>query len=318
MEILDKIQKLKYERARTKYLRQVTQNIGTIEEREDSIICYVKQDLLEKNSKRVFYELHCDGMNTVYDKSRELVDYYKLNKPVYYIFDGIYFDTVVSIASSFSNIIFKNCTFNSRITIFFANTIILENNRYNSWTNFKDYGNAFLYGTIKNLTIKNEQFMNHNFNAKFFDNNFGINIEADKVNIDSSAIYASNHGQINIKAKETKVCNSRLHAPEIYLDLDSITFDESSLLKADGIIIENKNCDFDIEMILPNIDSPYVVYNGTEMLTNYVKDEGLKEKRLTLVKTLTNVINKCNQSTLVKSASTLVKSASINKYFKNN
>lgn len=138
MNILNKIERLKYERARTKFLTQITQNIGTIEEREDSIICYVKQDLLEKNSKRVFYELHCYGMNTVYDKSRELVNYYKLNKPVYYIFDGICFDTVVNIASSFSNIIFKNCTFNLGIRIFFADTIILENNKYNSWTNFKE------------------------------------------------------------------------------------------------------------------------------------------------------------------------------------
>lgn len=88
-------------------------------------------------------------MNTVYDKSRKLVEYFNLNKPVYYIFDGIIFDTAVNISSLFSNIIFRNCTFNMGIICLFANNITFKNNKYNCWTEFKDYGNAFLYEKIK-------------------------------------------------------------------------------------------------------------------------------------------------------------------------
>lgn len=305
MDILNKITELGYKNARAKYLKQVIQKIGIIEEWEDRITCYVKQELLEKNSKKIFYELHCNGMNTVHDKSRELVDYFKLNKPVYYIFDGIHFDTVVNIASTFSNIIFRNCTFNTGIRIFFADTITLEDNKYNCWTNFKDYGNSFLWGIAKNLEIKNENFINQYELKKYGENNFGINIKVDNLKIDNSTICAESHGQINVKAKETSVLNSNISAPEIYLDSDSIAFGKSLLKAENGVIIENKNCECDTEVGFYNVDSPYTIYNGTEIITDYVafKDDELKEKRLALVKVLTNVINKCNQNTLVKSAS---------------
>lgn len=323
MSILNKLEKLKYERDRAKYLRQVISNIGTIKESEDSIICYVEQELLEKNSRKAFYELHCNGMNTKYDKSRELVDYFKLNKPVYYIFDRIHFDTVVNIASKFSNIIFKNCTFNTGIRIFFADSITLENNKYNYLTNFMDYENAFLWGTVGNLEIKNEKFINQYAFKKYGENNFGINIvanhlkienstvfadilgqiniEADHLKIDTSTVYAKNLGQIFIKAKETNILNSILKAPEVYLDSDSLTFKISLLNAKNGVIIENKNCDF---VGVDAISSPYTIYNGTEIITDYeVEEKEVKEKRLALVNVLTNVINKCNQNTLVKSAS---------------
>lgn len=302
MDILNKIEKLKYERARAKYLQQTIQRIGTIEEKEDCIICYVKQELLEKNSKKVSYELECYGMNTVYDKSRKLVDYFKLNKPVYYIFDGIHFDTFVNIASSFSNLIFRNCTFNAGIHIFFADTITLENNKYNCWSDFKDYGNAFLWGKVNNLEIKNENFINQYELKKYGENNFGMNINIDKLNIENSTICAESHGQINIKAKKTCILNSKISAPEIYLDSDSITSYNTSynwwLKSANGIIIENKNCDLNIELECNRIHSPYLIYNGAEIING----NNLKEIRRIFTKDLAGIVNKCNQHTLVKSA----------------
>lgn len=276
MDILTKTDKLKYDRDRAKYLGGVIPNIGIIEEKDDCIICHVKQDLLEieRNSKAGYYELLCDGMNTERDEEREKVDYYNLNKPVYYVFDGIYFKTIVEIVSSFSSVIFRNCTFSSGIRIYYADDITLENNEYACWTDFKEYGNAFLWGMVRNLTIKNDQFDNTRF--LLFDNNFGINIEVNRLNIDSATICAGNHGQINIKAKETTIRKSELNAPEIYLDSDSIVFDDKSSMKSNGIIIENKNCDLDTDMIFRNIDSPCVIYNGNEMGTN---NEILRKKK---------------------------------------
>lgn len=305
MNIVNNIEKLKYKRSRVKYLCQVIQKIGIIEEREDCIICNVQQKLLENNAKNIFYELHCHGMNTVYDKSRALVDYFGLNKPVYYIFEGIYFDTVVNISSSFSNIIFKNCTFNMGIRIFFADNITLENNRYNCWTNFKEYGNAFLWGKIKNLEMKNENFLNQFELKKYGENNFGLNIEVDKLNIEYSTICAENNGQVNIKAKETRLWESTICAPEIYLDSDRIVFCGSLFNAKNGIIIEEKEDSCDTEVGFYYTKSPYTIYNGREIITDYevFNEKELKEKRLALVNTLTNVVNKCKQKNLVKSAS---------------
>lgn len=276
--------------------------IGTIEEKEDCIICYVEQQLLEKNGKRVFYELQCNGMNTAYDKSKKLVEYFNLNKPVYYIFDGIIFDTVVNISSLFANIIFKNCTFNMSIRCFFADNITFENNKYNCWTEFKDYGNAFLYGKINNLRIEHEQFVN---NSEFhnFDNNFGINVETNKIVMVCSDIQAGNNGQINIKANETVLQYSKIIAPEIYLDSNNIFLNES-FLKAKGVIIESKNYEcYTSTTDFCFIRSPYTVYNGAEITTDQDENKELKENRLKLIKTLKHVTNKCNQNTLVKSAS---------------
>ena len=318
MEMLDKFKELEYKIARKKYLAQVIQKIGIIEETNYSIICHVTQELLEKNGKRVFYELQCSGMNTVYENSRKLVDYFQLNKPVYYIFDGICFDSVVNISSLFSNIIFRNCTFNTGIRILFADNITFENNKYNCWTNFKDYGNSFFFFFVKKLTIKNDQFIN-SYDLEYLNNNFGFNIEVDTLDIDSSTICAESCGEINIKAKKTNIWNSNIKAPFIYFDSDSITLDRglletkegeiiygNSLLKAEnGIIIENKDSNFCININSNRLVSPCTIYNGVELITNQegFKDEELKKKRLALVNTLTNVINKCNQNTLIKSAS---------------
>ncbi len=264
----------------------------------------VYYEYFKKNGKRVFYELQCNGMNTAYDKSKKLVEYFNLNKPVYYVFDGIIFDTVVNISSLFANIIFKNCTFTIGIRCFIADNITFENNKYNCWTESKDYGNAFLYGKINNLRIEHDQFVN-NSNFHSFDNNFGINVETNKIAIICSNIQAGNNGQINIRANETVSQYSNIIAPEIYLDSDSIFFGNSLLKAENGIIIENENCECDTEVGFYNVDSPYTIYNGTEIITNYeaFKEEEIKEKRLALVNVLTNIINKCNQNTLVKSAS---------------
>ena len=156
---------------------------------------------------------------------------------------------------------------------------------------FKECGNAFLRGKVKNLEIKNENFINQYELKKYGENNFGINIEVDNLKIENSTICAENHGQINIKSKKTIIWKSKISAPEIYLDSDSIVFD-NSLLKATGIIIENKNCDCDTEVGFYNTDSPYVVYNGTEITTNieFFNDEELKEKS----KMLTSITDKCS------------------------
>lgn len=298
------INNLMYEKSRTKYLKKKLSKIGPIEEFDDCIICYVKPKMLEKNSKKVVYNLNCNGMNTIYEKERKLVNYYKLNKPIYYIFDSLNFDTIINISSLFSTLIFRNCTFNDEIRISWAENIVLENNIYNCCSNRKDYGNDFFSGTIKNLIIKNEQFIN-SFSSKYNDNNFGININAERIIIHNSDICSENHGQFNVKCKEIDISSSKISAPEIYLDADSIKFSKSLLKTEKGIIIENKKCDYNKSLDSYYIISPYTVYNGEEIITNYnkFKNEELKEQRLTLVKELSNVLNKTNQNSLVKFAS---------------
>lgn len=294
-----------YKISRKNYLKGTIENIGNIIEEDDKITCYVTKDLLKRNCKGHFYELHCAGMNTVYEKSKELIDYYKLDKPVYYIFDGITFEHSVSLTANFSQIIFRNCTFTNGLKLLWGNEITLENNKYINWANFSEHDREFLYGNIDKLTIINDNFINSYELKNIGDKSeLGINIKADEIHIRNSNICAENNGQINIRAKKTIIYESTIAGPEIYIDSDSIIFGKS-LLKADnGIIIENKNCDCDIEVGFYNNEAPYVVYNGVEMtndnnesLTVNDSQVELQEKRQMLLQTLENIKNECNKIT---------------------
>lgn len=96
-----------YNIARQDYLERFVGNLGKIVEEDDKITVYATQELVNKNGKKVYYELMCNGMNTHYEKSRNIVEKYKLNKPVYFIFDGIVFDRFTRLSSRFGNVIFK-------------------------------------------------------------------------------------------------------------------------------------------------------------------------------------------------------------------
>lgn len=127
----DKLEKALYKYRRQKFLKNTITNIGEIEEEENSITCIVKQEKLDSNKEycNIFYSLNLYGMNTHYEKSRQLVDYYKLNKPVHYFFNGIHFNKPINIFSLFCNITFINCTFeNTPIQIFTAEEITFSKN----------------------------------------------------------------------------------------------------------------------------------------------------------------------------------------------
>lgn len=63
-------------------------------------------------------------------KKKDIIDFFGLNKPVYYIFNGIDFNNTVEVFSPCANIIFKNCNFNLHIYINIGNEVTFENNKY--------------------------------------------------------------------------------------------------------------------------------------------------------------------------------------------
>lgn len=123
--IIDNIKKkakLKvYNEARQLYLKKSICNIGKIVEEEDKIICYVDQKSIDRyKGNNPLYKLRLNGMNQVTEGIKETVENFRLNKPVYYIFDGIEFSTGLEITSLWSNVIFRNCTFDKNIGIIWA------------------------------------------------------------------------------------------------------------------------------------------------------------------------------------------------------
>ena len=286
----------KYNKARQDYLERVVGKLGKIVEEDDKIIVYATQKLVDKNGKNVFYELSCNGMNTYYEKSREIVEKYKLDKPVYFVFDGIKFDCFVRLSSHFSNVIFKNCTFDNGLQVFHCENLTLENNKYRNWTDFYGYGNSFLFGRFGKLTIKNDEFVNSYENKKYGKTKFGVRVSADKVDIVNSNICAESQGKIYIDAKKISIIDSTVTGPEIYLDSDSIKSSNSILKSNNGIMIDNKNCDF-----TGDVQSPTVIYNGVslnssnETISVNEADVKLKSARQELIQKLRNLKDYCQQ-----------------------
>ncbi len=296
-KINEKMQEYKYNIERQKFMSRWISNIGDIKEEEERIICYVSKALLKGLT------ITCYGMPTN-EKCKQSVEYYKLEKPVYYIFDGIEFNNV-SFTSVFNNVlVFRNCTFNSRVNFVDVNKVVLENNTYISTEKDEYRPGSFLNGDIEELVIQNDNIKNH-FKCLGIETDFGVNIKAKRLTILDSTISAENEGQIYIKAQEANFMDSTLEASEMYLDLDTITYAESLLKSSQGIIIENKNCNCDVEMGFYHVDAPYVVYNGIEMINEEKKNQEqnqscLQEARIPLVQVFTNLQNKCNQNIVMQ------------------
>ena len=291
-----------YNLAREDYLERVVGKLGKIVEEDDKIIVYATQRLVDENGKNVFYELRCNGMNTYYEKSREIVEKYKLNKPVYFVFDGIKFDCFVRLSSHFSNVIFKNCTFDNGLQVFHCENLTLENNKYHNWTDFYGYGNSFLFGGFGELTIKNDEFVNSYENKKYGKTKFGVCVSAIKVNIVNSNICAESQGKIDIDAKEISIIDSTVTGPEIYLDSDSIKSSNSVIKSNNGIMIDNKNCDFN-----GDVQAPTVIYNGVDLnasnetISVNEADVNLKKARQELLQKLRSLRDYCQQVNRKKS-----------------
>lgn len=262
-KIIDSIMKQrelkKYNLARQDYLERVCGKFGKIVEEDDKIIVYATQRLVDKNCKDFVYYLWCYGLEVFYDD--KTMENFKLNKPVYYVFDGIKFDHFVKFSSRFCNVIFKNCTFDNGLQTWHCANLTLENNKYHNWTNIHS---SFLFGNnFGELTIKNDEFVNSYENKSYVETKFGVCVSADKVNIINSNICAESQGKIDIDAKEISIINSTVTGPEIYLDSDSIKSSNSVLKSNNGIMIDNKNCDF-----TGDVQAPTVIYNGVYLIAS--------------------------------------------------
>ena len=253
------ISKKIYDKLRQEYLKYYISNIGRIVEEEDKIICYVDQKSLEKyKGNNPIYELKLYGMNQVTDGIKEQVKKLGLDKPVYYIFDGINFNTAVKLVSRWATIVFKNCTFNKGINVLWCDNIVFENNKYIDWANIYFTSDIFMnINRVNELTFINEEFKNSYEYTKIYDTNFGMRLNAKRLNITNCIFGDATTTRINITSEETRLYNSNLKAKEIHLNSESIKSENSTFMASDGIEIDNQNSDFN-----SIVYAPIVFYNG--------------------------------------------------------
>lgn len=294
--ITKKINEIKYNKAKNKFFKNfLNTDIGRFVIEEDKIVCYVNQELLNKNIN-IFNTLELNGFYPYDEEINKKTKEYGFDKPIQYIFEGINFPAYVSISSMWASVIFENCTFENNVYFFNAHELTFENNKYYDWLN------SYFYSRKTFLTINNAEkvkFINdevvnsHELNkkGKF---NLEIKLDTKELEIINSKIKCGIDSELNIEATKTKLVKSQISAAEIYLNSDSIESIDSYISADKGIIIENKEEDFN-EIVM----SPYTVYNRTEISKNTFvinnHNASISENRLKLLESLKEVKKMCFQ-----------------------
>ena len=233
---------------------------------------------------------------------------YNLNKPIYYVFDNIVFDKRLSLSSAHANVIIKNCTFKGDIELRWNQNITFENNRYEANQPLDLGYNCYLYssGYVENITFINENIgkSKESNNALY---NFGIELKADNIKLIDTNINIYDPGTIVIKGNNISAKNSSISGEEVYLDCDSINFENSETKAIESVTIKNEKNDFKGKVI-----SPIVVYNNIDLSEkegityidkkivsqkNYELrfEKELKDAKLLLIEKLKEIRDNCNK-----------------------
>lgn len=298
---MELINKIIYNQGRKLEIKKLT-SLGKTHEENDKFICYVDERKLKK-FKQAYYDIFLEGTSSFNKDKEEVFKYYKIDKPIHYIFDNINFNTHLKFSANNNTfVLFRNCTFKQSIQILWADNITFENNKY--YDRYPSYLSGKTFLTNNNGMINTLRFIHEDFKNSCYDHHptrFGMDLEVKNleiinstINIDNTVRYngketVSNRYGITIKADNTKIINSNIKTAEIYLDSSNILIDNNSNITATtGMIIENQNKDLKTSNLI--LKAPYLVYNGVESIKTpnitINKDITLHKKRTELIKLL--------------------------------
>ena len=207
------MENISYTEKRKKYLEYITKKLGVVEETEDKIICYIKEEKI----------MNCEDCNEKYiinccrpNYNEEYKDY-NLNKPVCYVLENIIFNKKVKIFGD-QEIIIKNCFFGAYLKIFpLQNKCTLNGNTIVS--NFK-------------LEINADELVFYNNEIQSPDNLPDIDLAAHKLTIEDNDIVGDN---IILHGEEANIVNSRIESKKITIfKFKSISFNNKSSLEKDN------------------------------------------------------------------------------------
>lgn len=254
--------------------------IGTYEFQDDRIICHVDGKLLKKHmQEKEFlqeYKLVLGGLYRTEDEtSINICTNCGLKKPIYYIIDGVKFDShVETFSRDDAHILFRNCTFKKTIKINYGNDIIFENNKYVYFYPIRAYG-IFLScdEPINNLKIINDNFAymyEHNFAT------FGMKIKANNVEIKNTIIEGTKLSLLDLECNNLVIENSNINCNEINIFSKNIELKDNTIQANNGFIMDE--------------DTMYMDFDQKTK-----EKEELESARANLINTLRILRDKCNQ-----------------------
>lgn len=190
--------------------KTLTNNLGTVKETTNQLICYIKKSNIIKKSNH--YKIICNGLIPT---TKSIAKKYQLNKPIIYIIENLTFDKPVYIfGNETSNIIIKNSTFLSGLNIVTTGNCTLDNNEIINFITMDFYAN--------NLSINNQQIID-----KYSKYNSIILIAANnKLEINNSNIGTPTTSLELVSKDELKIVNSHLSGNDIIISAPKVLSDD--------------------------------------------------------------------------------------------
>lgn len=261
------------------YLKKITNNLGKIVEEDDKIICYLKDKQYTKDI--ILYNIPTNS---------ELTKKLNINKPIYYVLDGLSFSkgNLCIYGYHNCNVIIKNCSFNNYIQhIDITGDCIIEN------CSFKSCHSIVLSAT--NLILNNMDINN-------FFKTIGIELQVyigadNKLEIKNSYIGRVNENtDLFLYSSNATIDNSMIRGDYIELKSRKINTDKNSMIKAKEEV-SIKSDDFS-EIC---ISSPNIIYNKrklspTSKKTILKKPDEISLKRIELLELLKLLKEECTVS----------------------
>ena len=270
---------------RNRVAMYLTGHLGKVVEEDDKITCYVKKNKCKK--EKYNYTIACFGITK---KNQSLAEKYDLNKPIYYIIDGITFDKDQVNIFGYNNceVIIKNCTFDMGLHIRINGKCTLQNTFIRELQTLSINANELL---IKNMDIRNH--------LKLACFKLQIILRAnEKIEINNSYIgKIEENTKISITApKQIEIYNSKISGDIIEFESDKIISGKKSAIEATEKVNLKTN-----EFYQINITSPSIDYNGNtidtenkSVILKRTKDV-LKIKRFELINLLKKIKNQCEE-----------------------
>lgn len=277
------------------FLKSASNKLGKCVIEEDKIVCKINTKKLRKRYKKSPYYHFCLNGILVNKNTEELCRLCNIDKPIYYIIENMNFDKALQFSSRGNcDVLFKNCTFNKQISIYYGTNITFSKNKYCDIQEYYFCGHTFFNVSSK---VKSLKFINDNLcnsvkkdeQNKLHPPKFGLNIKTNKLEIINSNIKSDKPGDISIYSNNLIIDNSTISANQMFIDASNINCTNSCIESSEGIIVDSKSHDF-----LASVLSKTIIYNGIESPTKEDKtdiysNKKVRKDRLRLIYTLKSI-----------------------------
>lgn len=281
---MNKIRKKIYNFLRWIALKEITNNLGRVEETKDKIICYVKKN--KCRNERYQFTIPCFGQRK---KNKELAEIYELDKPICYVIEGIEVKNKKVYIFGYDNpeIIIKNCTFLFDLYGHVNGKCTIENSFVRAFSLFMFGANEL---TVKDMCITNP------FSSS---NTLKIALGGEeKLEIISSTIGKEKQNtNVDLIARDNiLIKSSNIGANTIELKAKNINSDKDSKIKAsEKIKIDAKEYDnLNITSKESNINGTQYDTGKNEFTLRKIADAKELQKAK-LIDTLRKIKEKCEQ-----------------------